>query len=292
MTLRDLLDRELFRLHNAPVTLAALITAIVIVLVGRIVSGGAQAAISRAFKAGHSRNTGNLHAARRLVHYAVMLVALAIALETVGLSLNALFAAGAIFAIGIGFAMQNISQNFVSGMILLFERTIKPGDILEVEGVVVRVEALGMRATLVRTRSDEEMIVPNSVLVQSTIKNYTLHDSMYRLRASVGVSYGSDMRLVRSILEAAAAAFEPRMQSKPPVILLTGFGDSSVNFDVSVWTDDPWRAGPLLSSFHEAIWWALIDAKITIPFPQRDVHLAPAIGAGSADVPGGPTFRA
>jgi small-conductance mechanosensitive channel len=210
MTFRDFLDRELFRLHDAPVTVAAIMMAVVIVLVGRLLSAGAQAALGRAWRRRARSRQGNLHAASRLVHYLVMLVALAMALETVGLSLNALFAAGAIFAIGLGFAMQNIAQNFVSGLILLFERTIKPGDILEVEGTIVRVEELGMRATLVRTRADEEMIVPNAVLVQSTIKNYTLRDSHFRLRATIGVAYESDLRAVRATLERTAAAFASR----------------------------------------------------------------------------------
>ncbi|HEY0997680.1 MAG TPA: mechanosensitive ion channel domain-containing protein [Gemmatimonadaceae bacterium] len=277
MTVHELLTRELFRLQDTSVTLAALLTALLIVLVGRLVSSGVQGAVARAMRRRPSVRDGNLHAVRRLVHYAVMLVALSVALETVGLSLTALFAAGAIFAIGLGFAMQNIAQNFVSGLILLFERTIKPGDVLEVEQTVVRVEALGMRATLVRTRHDEEMIVPNSVLVQSTIKNFTLRDSLYRLRAAVGVAYDSDLHQVRTILERTAEAFPGRLADRPPVVLLLGFGDSSVNFDVSVWTDDPWRSGPLLSQLNEAIWWALADAGIRIPFPQRDVHLDPAL---------------
>ena len=273
MTFHDLLDHELFRLHGSPVTLAALLGALVIIVLGRIVSGALQSAVGRAWRRRARRHEGNLHAALRLLHYVVMLVALAMALETIGLSLNALFAAGAIFAIAIGFAVQNIAQNFVSGLILLFERTIKPGDVLRVEGELVKVDQLGMRATLVRTRSDEEMIVPNSVLVQSTIKNYTLHDSLYRLHAQVGVDYRSDLRVVRETLQRAADEFSGRCADPAPRVLLTGFADSSVNYDVSVWTDDPWRSAALLSDFHEAIWWALQDAGIAIPFPQRDLHL-------------------
>jgi potassium efflux system protein len=279
MSLRDLLDLELFRLHDAPVTLAAVITAVVIVLLGRGLSGAVQGALGRAWRQRGRRNEGNLHATSRLVHYVVMLVALALALETVGLSLNALFAAGAIFAIGIGFAVQNIAQNFVSGLILLFERTIKPGDVIEVEGTVVKVEELGIRTTLVRTRSDEEMIVPNGVLVQSTIKNFTLRDSLYRLRVAVGVPYDCDLRVVRATLERAAVAFSPRVEERAPAVLLTRFGDSSVNFDVSVWTDDPWAAGPLLSQLHESIWWALADVGIRIPFPQRDLLVSPELAS-------------
>ena len=202
-----------------------------------------------------------------------MLVSLGIALETIGIDLTTLFAAGAIFAIGIGFAMQNISQNFVSGVILLLERTIKPGDILEVDGNVVRVVELGLRATLVRTRFEEELIVPNTLLVQSTIKNFTLHDSLFRVRTTVGVAYGSDVRLVDATLDAAARGLSGRDPGRDPVVLLMGFGDSALDYEVSVWTSNPWGERVLHSDLNHAIWSALREAGITIPFPQRDVHL-------------------
>jgi potassium-dependent mechanosensitive channel len=116
-----------------------------------------------------------------------------------GLDLK-LFAAGAVFAVGLGFAMQNIVQNFVSGVILMVERTIKPDDVLEVEGDIVRVQKMRIRATMVRTRNEEELIIPNSTLVQGAVKNYTLTDSRFLLGTVVGVTYGSDMQLVREVL--------------------------------------------------------------------------------------------
>ena len=118
--------------------------------------------------------------------------------------LEALFAAGAVFAIGLGFAMQNIVQNFVSGVILLAERTIKPGDVLQVDGRFVKVRHMGIRSTICRTLDEEEIIVPNATIVQSTVTNYTLQDSLFRLRCTVGVVYGSDMVLVKNTLQRAA----------------------------------------------------------------------------------------
>src|SRR4030095_8726722 len=102
-----------------------------------------------------------------------IVVGLTLALHLAGIKLGAVFAAGAVFAVGLGFAMQNIAQNFVSGVILLVERSIEPGDVIEVNTQVVRVHQMGIRATLVRTLDDEDMIVPNSILVQTTVKNYT-----------------------------------------------------------------------------------------------------------------------
>ena len=153
------------------------------------------------------------------------------------------------------------------------ERTIKPGDILEVENQVVRVTRLGLRATVVRSRNEEDLIVPNSVPVQNTVTNYTLRDSIIRVRATVGVSYNSDVALVMRILHDAAAALPARVQDHEPIVLFTGFGDSSINFEVSAWVSEPWLSRRILSDLNQSIWWALKDNGIVIPFPQRDVYL-------------------
>jgi small-conductance mechanosensitive channel len=273
MSPNDVLRIELIRLHDVPVTIGAVLMAALILAAGWGLSVTMQRAARRRWDQHATGEHRNVHGMLRLGHYVVMLVAFGVALETVGINLTALFAAGAIFAVGVGFAMQNIAQNFVSGVILLVERTIRPGDLVEVDGAVVRVQQLRMRTTLVRTRFEEEVIVPNSLLVQSTIKNFTLHDPLYRIRTSVGVSYASDLRVVFATLRATADAFNARYAGRDPVILLTGFGASSVEFEVSVWTDDAWNERALLSRLNDAIWWALKDADIAIAFPQQDVHL-------------------
>ncbi len=219
------------------------------------------------------KDPGTIGVATRLVHYAIILLGLGIGLQTVGVDLGALVAAGAFFAVALGFAMQNVAQNFVGGIILLTERVIKPGDVLEVEGRVVRVSRMGLRATVARTRDEEDLIIPNATLVQNTVTNYTLRDPIYRLRATVGVSYDSDMRRVARVLHDAARSLPGMVEEREPRVLLTDFGDSSVNFEISIWSRDPWAARVTLSALNEAIWWALREAKITIPYPQRDVHI-------------------
>jgi small-conductance mechanosensitive channel len=272
MLITELLDFTLFTLSGTPVTPATVITAVVIMFVTWWISRGLQRAIGRALKH-RAVAEGSITVITRLVHYAVIFVGIGIALDTIGFSLGALFAAGAVFAVGIGFAMQNIAQNFMSGVILLVERSIKPNDVLEVEGKVVRVVRMGIRTTIARTRDDEELIIPNSLLVQGTVKNYTLQDSIFRLRALVGVVYKSDMHLVLESLTRVANEQPWRSARREPRVLMTNFGNSSVNFDVSVWMDDPWEGPMALSELHQAIWWALKDADVTIAFPQLDVHL-------------------
>jgi small-conductance mechanosensitive channel len=141
------------------------------------------------------------------------------------------------------------------------------------DGVMVRVERIGPRATIVRSKAEVDLIVPNSELVQNAVCNYTYRDSLYRLETQVGVAYESDLKQVQAVLEKTCNNLEWRSTHSEPVILLDAFGDSSVNYLIRVWIDDPWVAGRMRSHLNEAIWWALKDAHILIAFPQLDVHL-------------------
>lgn len=283
MSGKELLERTFFTLGGTRVTPSLLLTLCFVAAGTLAVSWILQLVVARALRALNVRE-GSVGAARRLTHYVVVAMGLFLALQALGISLSTLFAAGAIFAIGVGFAMQNIAQNFVSGVILLLERSIKPGDVLEVEGRFVRVEEMGIRATIARTLDEEEIIIPNALIVQSTVKNYTLQSSIYRLRATVGVVYSSDMALVRRTLESVAAGMPWRNATKEPLALMAEFADSAVVFEVSIWIDDPWRMRRAKSDLNEAIWWAFKEAGITIAFPQLDVHvdrqLLEALGRG------------
>ncbi len=272
-----LMDIPLFTIAGTPITLATLVIVAIIIVLTWFVSLLVQKALRKAFKLRGLKEEGTLQVFERLVHYIVLTIGLGIGLQTVGINLTALIAASAFLAIGLGFAMQNIMQNFVSGVILLTERSIKPGDVLQVEGRFVRVERMGIRATIARTLDEEEIIIPNSSIVQSTVTNYTLRDSLFRLRCQVGVSYGSDMALVRRTLERVAEEIPWRNRKHVPVVLLLEFGSSSVNYEVSIWMDDPWRVRKARSELNEEIWWALKEAGITIAFPQVDVHFDPPL---------------
>lgn len=272
--LREFVTIPLVELGGTTITFGSLLAFGLVLAISWLVSRILQGALDRTLrpKAAETGLKKGMEVSRRLVHYAVMTLGTALALHLLGVNLAALFAAGAVVAVAVGFAMQTIAQNFVSGLILMVERSIQPGDVLAVEGEVVRVVDMRIRSTVCRSRDEEEYIVPNSVLVQSTVKNYTLRDDLLRLRAHVGVSYRSDMALVRRVLEQTADEFEPRSRRVAPVVLLRQFGSSSVDFEVSVWTEDPWTAQRTLSDLHQAVWSALREAGVTIAFPQMDVH--------------------
>jgi small-conductance mechanosensitive channel len=236
-----------------------------------------QRALKRALAHKFKKREGTLTALLRLIHYSVVIIGFGIGLQTVGINISALFAAGAVFAIAIGFAMQNIVQNFVSGIILMVERSIAPGDILEVEGTVVKVIEMGIRTTVVRTWREEELIMPNSVISQSTVKNYTLRDNEFRLGIQVGVAYDSDMKKVIKVLEETSHNIPWRLPKPEPRVLLQDFGDSAVIFGVYLNIDDPWKQRVYMSDLRKAVWFAFKDADITIAFHQVDIHFDPPV---------------
>lgn len=270
-------NKTLFTISGTEVSLLS-IGLFLLVLIGTILfSQIVQRGLNKTLKNRFSKREGTLAALLRLLHYLIILVGFSIGLQIIGINLSALFAAGAVFAIAIGFAMQNVVQNFVAGVILLLERSIKPGDVLEIDGTIVKVIDMGIRTTITRTLVDEELIMPNAVFSQSTVKNYTLQDNLYRLGVVVGVSYDSDMNRVMQVLEKTATDVTWRLPSPPPTVRLLEFGSSSVDFGVYVSIDDPWQQRVLMSELRKDIWFAFKAAGITIAYPQLDVHLDSAI---------------
>ncbi|MDX1776940.1 MAG: mechanosensitive ion channel [Desulfobulbales bacterium] len=273
----EIASKPLFKLSGTEVTVISIFIFFLIIIVSVTISMVLQSALRKTMGHKFQKREGTLAALLRLVHYTIVIIGFGIGLQTIGINISALFAAGAVFAIAIGFAMQNIVQNFVSGIILLVERTIKPGDILEVEGVVVKVIDMGIRTTIVRTWREEELIMPNSIFSQSTVKNYTLRDNEFRLGAEVGVHYDSDMKKVIEVLEETAKNIPWRLPEPQPRVLLQNFGDSAVVFGVYLNVDEPWKQRVYMSELRKAIWFALKDNGITIAFHQVDIHFDPPV---------------
>ncbi|MEQ9317756.1 MAG: mechanosensitive ion channel [Polyangiaceae bacterium] len=274
LTAQGLLDVKVVTVGATTVTLGTLVTVLIVVLVTTWLSRFARRRVADALlrRGGKASTVGSVSS---LINYSILLTGLGVALDTIGLDLGALFAAGALFAVAIGFAMQNIAQNFVSGIILMTERSINPGDVLEVDGLFVRIEHMGIRASMGRTRDGEDVIIPNATLVQNNVKNLSVEESSYRLRTSVGVAYDSDMARVREVLEDTVTSVPWRDTTREPRVWMTEFGNHAVNFEVGVWIHDPYNRGDALSDLNEAIWAALKEAEIVIAFPQLDVHFDP-----------------
>jgi potassium efflux system protein len=217
------------------------------------------------------RGVGN--AIATLLQYTILLLGFALALSAAGMDFTrvALFAGA--FSVGIGFGLQTVVNNFVSGLVLLFERPIQIGDMVEVGTLHGEVRRIGARSSTVRTFDGAEVIVPNANLIAEPVVNWTLSDRRRRLDLAVGVAYGTDPEAVLELLESVARAHSVVLETPPAEALFLEFGDSSLNFRLRVWIPRFEEGFTIRSQLSVAINAALRDAGIQIPFPQRDLHV-------------------
>lgn len=209
----------------------------------------------------------------RVSKYITLFVGLMISLSALGFNLNSIAAISAVLGVGIGFGLQNITQNFISGLIILFERPIKVGDLVEVNGVSGRVIEINFRSTLIYTRDDVAIIVPNSQFIAEQVVNESFSGEKIRLHLSVGVAYGTDVELVRKILLDIAERNEYVLSLPAPTVIFEDFADSSLNFKLRFWANELWTTEDIQSDLRFEIDKKFKENKIVIPFPQRDVWL-------------------
>lgn len=209
------------------------------------------------------------------LHYVIIGAAVIIGTNIVGLDLTKLTIVFGALGVGIGFGLQNIINNFVSGLILLFERPVQVGDNVQVGALMGTVKRIGIRASVVRTYEGSEVIVPNGDLISQQVINYTLSDRNRRLEVLVGIAYGSDLDRAHDVIAAAVADVELVQTDPEPMILFEGFGESSLDFRVLFWIADFDHSLTTRSDVGRRIEKALKEAGFTIPFPQRDVHMYP-----------------
>ena len=207
----------------------------------------------------------------RLTHYTVIVVGLVIAATAAGLDFGRVTLIVGALGVGIGFGLQGVVNNFVSGLILLFERPIRVGDKVQVDQLLGIVTRIGMRASIVRTYQGAEVIVPNANLISAEVINWTLSDDRRRMEIPAGVAYGTDPARVIELLVGVAAAHEEVLEDPAPKAIFTGFGASSLDFELRAWTRGDFVE--IASDLRVGINRALADAGITIPFPQQDLHL-------------------
>lgn len=220
-----------------------------------------------------------------LIFYGFLSLGMLVGLQAAGIDLSTLTVLFGALGVGIGFGLQTIASNFVSGLIILFERPIRIGDRIQVGDLHGRVVRIRARATEVVTNDGISVIVPNSEFVSQRVVNWSHGDDKIRIRVPVGVSYESDPERVRQALLEAAGSVDAVLEDPPPRVRFKGFGDSAMEFELLGWTTELLHArGEFVSRVNFAIHEALRRHGIEIPFPQRVVHLRPA-GAGTAPPP-------
>lgn len=209
----------------------------------------------------------------RVTHYLIIMIGALVSFQFVGIDLSGLAFIFGLLSVGIGFGLQNVTSNFVAGLILLFERPIRIGDRVTVGDTEGEVTAINMRSTKILTLNNISIIVPNSEFVSRNVINWSIGDPKIRLDVEVGVSYHSDLDSVLSVLKQIGINHPETLEDPRPKILFTGFGDSAWNMILCVWIINPKRHHEIRSEINCEIVRKFRENNIEIPFPQRDVHM-------------------
>lgn len=266
------LDHELFKLSNTSVTPLTLLllglTVVASLCIGRLSGRAVSSAIAR--RGPHS--AGLAYAMGRITQYAVVTLCVLIGLSNAGINLAALAAVGAVLTVAVGFGLQSIAQNFVSGMILLIERPVQKGDFIAVGGVAGTVQEIAMRATRITSREGMTVIVPNAEIIAAAVVNQSACDEGFSARVKVGVSYESDVDRVRELLLRAASEHASVLKRPRPQVLFRDFGDGSLDFELRAWIARPEAEPKVTSELRFAIVKAFHDAGVELSYPQRDLR--------------------
>ncbi len=216
---------------------------------------------------------GASDAINKLIHYSFLFVGIMLAISLIGLNLTSFaFLTGAV-GIGVGFGLQNIVNNFVSGLMLLFERPFKVGDMVVVDNETGTVRRIGLRSTIIETFDRSELIVPNSQFISGKVTNWTRSSQFARVRIPVGVAYGSDIQLVLRLLKEAAETDRRILRDPAPTPLFLRFGDNALEFELHAWIADVKERLAVTSHLCQEIAARFNEAGVEIPFPQQDLHL-------------------
>jgi small-conductance mechanosensitive channel len=218
------------------------------------------------------------YAISQIVSNVVLVVGVFIVLDNAGIHLGALTVFAGAVGVGVGFGLQNIASNFISGLVILAERPITIGDRVEVAGITGQVQQIRARSTVILTNDNIAMIVPNTKFIDSPVKNWTYGDPRVRFRIPVGVAYGSDLERVREAMVEVARSNENVLDDPAPSVFLNNFGDSSINLELVVWSDQMSnRPSRFRSDLNFALARKFKELGIEIPYPQRDLNLRSAV---------------
>ncbi len=226
-----------------------------------------------------SSEAGSYKSINMLVRYFVITVSAIILLDTIGLPVTALLASMTALLVGVGLGIQQLFMDISSGIIILFERSLKINDVVELENNLIgKVVKIKLRTSVIKTRDDIYVIVPNSKLVNDRIINWSLNDFKTRFHVEIGVSYNSDVRKVEKILLECANKMEGIDDSNPPFVFFVNYADSALIFRLYFWSYNTFRVEKLKSQLRFEIFDALKENGISIPFPQLDVHMKQTTG--------------
>jgi len=255
---------SLLLLINAAITIAILIG------LARV----AHRMINRAISRTHALDASQRVLAQKLAGIGIIVAAVLLGIDLLGIDLTALTVFSGALGLAVGFGLQKTFGNLIAGLILLMDRSIKPGDVIVVGDTFGAVNKIGVRAVSVVTRDGKEHLIPNEQLMTEPVENWSYSSRNVRVHVPVGISYSSDLALAQRLMVEAATAAARVLTDPKPSVWLKGFGDNSVDHDILVWIADPERGvGSVRSDILNRLWVAFQEHGIEIPFPQRDIHI-------------------
>jgi len=269
----QVLHFPLFTVKNTTVTLTSLIMFFLVMVVFLLLSRIFLKIVLSNLLSRLKMDEGTRYNLLRITHYVALVIGAIIAFQFIGIDLSGLIVIFGFLSVGIGFGLQNITSNFVSGLIILFERPIKVGDRVTVGDIEGDVIEINIRSTTVRSLNNISIIVPNYDFISSRVVNWSHGDRKVRMDLDVGVHYNSDLDAVLRCLDQVAHEHAEVLKTPAPDILFMGFGDSSWNMRLRVWIDNPKHHQTVRSEINCAIVRKFRENKVEIPYPQRDLHV-------------------
>ena len=289
--INEVLNYTIFQIKETPVTVISILIFILFISGFIFLAVSVRKALNRKILRHFKIDEGTSYTLSRITQYIIITIGALISFQFVGIDLSGLAVIFGLLSVGIGFGLQNVTSNFISGLIILFERPISVGDRVTVSNIEGDVTEINIRSTKVRTVNNVSIIVPNSEFVSKDVINYSHGDPTYRLDINVGVSYGSDLDAVLNAMREVAVENRHVLQDPPPDVHLIEFGESSWNMQLRAWVGDVKDYPQIRNELNQAIVRKFREVGIEIPFPQRDLHVRSSVSLpvskdGNADSTG------
>lgn len=272
MKLKDILEYELIKTGNFTITPYTLLEVIIILVITWLLLWTIKKVFFRRISS-KLIDKGIGYSVYTILKYIIWVIAITLTLDSIGVKITILLAGSAALLVGIGFGLQQFFKDLLSGVLLLFERSLTVGDVVQLEEIIGRVKEIGLRTSKIITRDNITVIIPNSKFVEDNVINWSAIDVLTRFHVDVGVAYGSDVKLVEKVLLDCAKAYKDIASNPTPFVRFNNFGESSLDFQLYFWTHNSFWVENIKSDMRFAIDKAFREHKIQIPFPQRDVHI-------------------
>jgi len=270
----QVLDAVGFSVGGVRISLLGIVEFVVLVTLLLLASLATARLIENRFGLKSDMDDGVRVGVAKVVKYGLITVAVLFALTSAGLDLTHLAVLGGALGVGIGFGLQKVTSNLISGFLLLFDRSIRPGDVITIDDRFGWVEKMGARYIVVRDRNGVDTLIPNEELITSHVINWSYGDRRVRIKLPVQISYGDDPEAAMALISQAAEASERVIRNPPPASRLLGFGANGIDLELRVWIEDPEKGvNNVRTEINLAIWKAFRDHGVTIPFPQRDLYI-------------------